>query len=99
VKIYKTTLNQFKNRVRYIEGTRIQIFSLSPSHSPSFSKECLNFEWILTTLVCEGDHRFRHHLTNQNPRKVITLWAEKEMRNLKRLQSIGINAPKQIALN
>jgi len=64
VKIYKTTLNEFKNRERYIEG----------------------------------DRRFRHHLTHQNPRKIITVWAEKEMRNLKRLESVGVNVPKPIAL-
>ena len=31
-----------------------------------------------------GEHRFRHGYAKSNPRKMVKLWAEKEMRNLKR---------------
>ena len=51
VKVYKTTLNEFKTRERYIRG----------------------------------DVRFSDRYSTQNPRKIVHLWAEKEMRNLKRL--------------
>ena len=51
LKVYKTTLNEFKTRDKYIKD----------------------------------DHRFKARFKKQNPRKVIHLWAEKEMRNLKRL--------------
>lgn len=64
VKIFKTTLNEFKNRADYVEG----------------------------------EFRFRHKLSRQNPRKLIKLWAEKEMRNLKRMESQNIPCPTPIRL-
>jgi len=50
IKVFKTTLNEFKNRDRYIKD----------------------------------DYRFKDRFGKQNPRKVVRLWAEKEMHNLKR---------------
>lgn len=50
IKVFKTTLNEFKNRDRYIKD----------------------------------DYRFKERFGKQNPRKVVKLWAEKEMHNLKR---------------
>ncbi|KAJ7175905.1 RIO1-domain-containing protein [Mycena filopes] len=40
-----------------------------------------------------GEHRFRRGYSRHNPRKMVRLWAEKEMRNLKRLRAAGIRAP------
>lgn len=31
-----------------------------------------------------GEYRFRHGYSKSNPRKMVKLWVEKEMRNLKR---------------
>ncbi|KAJ3502889.1 hypothetical protein NLJ89_g8686 [Agrocybe chaxingu] len=39
-----------------------------------------------------GEYRFRRGYS-RNPRKMVRLWAEKEMRNLKRLVAAGIHAP------
>ena len=39
-----------------------------------------------------GEFRFRRGYS-RNPRKMVRLWAEKEMRNLKRLVAAGIHAP------
>lgn len=64
VKIFKTTLTEFKARDKYVEG----------------------------------EHRFRHSLKNQNPRKLIRLWAEKEMRNLKRAEREGLRCPRALVL-
>lgn len=50
VKVFKTTLNEFKTRDRYIKD----------------------------------DHRFKDRFSKQNPRKIIRLWAEKELCNLSR---------------
>ena len=50
LKVFKTTLNEFKNRDRYIKD----------------------------------DYRFKDRFSKLNPRKVIRLWAEKEMHNLTR---------------
>ncbi|KDQ20705.1 hypothetical protein BOTBODRAFT_169429 [Botryobasidium botryosum FD-172 SS1] len=43
-----------------------------------------------------GEYRFRHGYSRRNPRKMVKLWAEKEMRNLKRLSSAGIRCPEPI---
>lgn len=48
LKVFKTTLNDFKNRDRYIKD----------------------------------DYRFIDRFSKLNPRKIIRLWAEKEMHNL-----------------
>ncbi|GLB38338.1 putative protein kinase superfamily, RIO-type Ser Thr kinase family protein [Lyophyllum shimeji] len=40
-----------------------------------------------------GEHRFRRGYSRRNPRKMVRLWAEKEMRNLKRLVAAGIPCP------
>ncbi|WFC99202.1 non-specific serine/threonine protein kinase [Malassezia yamatoensis] len=45
-----------------------------------------------------GEFRFRHGYSRHNPRKMVRLWAEKEMRNLKRLANAGIRAPAPIEL-
>lgn len=51
VKVFKTTLNEFRNRDRYIKD----------------------------------DYRFKDKFGKVNPHKLVQLWAEKEMHNLKRL--------------
>ena len=45
-----------------------------------------------------GEYRFRHGYSKSNPRKMVQLWAEKEMRNLKRLQAAGIPCPEPVLL-
>ena len=40
-----------------------------------------------------GEHRFRHGYCRSNPRKMVKTWAEKEMRNLKRLHTSNIPCP------
>lgn len=44
-----------------------------------------------------GDSRFQR-FCKSNPRKMVKLWAEKEMRNLLRLIAAGIRAPKPLQL-
>ena len=43
-----------------------------------------------------GEHRFRNGYCRKNPRKMVKLWAEKEMRNLKRLQAAKIPSPNPV---
>ena len=45
-----------------------------------------------------GEYRFRHGYARHNPRKMVRLWAEKEMRNLSRLYQNGIACPRPIIL-
>ncbi|TXT15984.1 hypothetical protein VHUM_00487 [Vanrija humicola] len=60
VKIYRTSILNFRSRKSYIEG----------------------------------EHRFRGgYMSAKNPRKMVRLWAEKELRNLRRLVQGGVRAP------
>ncbi|KAH7908043.1 RIO1-domain-containing protein [Hygrophoropsis aurantiaca] len=43
-----------------------------------------------------GEYRFRRGYSRHNPRKMVRMWAEKEMRNLKRLVSAGIYCPEPV---
>ncbi|EJC98445.1 RIO1-domain-containing protein [Fomitiporia mediterranea MF3/22] len=43
-----------------------------------------------------GEHRFRTGYSRHNPRKMVRVWAEKEMRNLKRLAVAGVPGPRPI---
>ncbi|KAM3604043.1 uncharacterized protein V6R79_005645 [Siganus canaliculatus] len=45
-----------------------------------------------------GEFRFRHGYCKGNPRKMVRTWAEKEMRNLIRLQTAGIPSPRPLLL-
>ncbi|XP_066539156.1 serine/threonine-protein kinase RIO3 isoform X2 [Hoplias malabaricus] len=64
LKVFKTTLNEFKNREEYIKD----------------------------------DYRFKDRFSKLNPRKIIRLWAEKEMHNLTRMKKAGIPCPEVIVL-
>jgi len=64
LKVFKTTLNEFKNRDKYIKD----------------------------------DYRFRERFSKLNPRKVIRLWAEKEMHNLARMKKAEIPCPEVVLL-
>ncbi|KAH9854713.1 RIO1 family-domain-containing protein [Lenzites betulinus] len=43
-----------------------------------------------------GEYRFRRGYSRHNPRKMVRVWAEKEMRNLKRLRTAGVRCPDPI---
>jgi RIO kinase 1 len=45
-----------------------------------------------------GEHRWRRGYCKSNPRKMVQVWAEKEMRNYRRLHAAGIPCPKPIAV-
>uniref|UniRef100_A0A673APM3 Serine/threonine-protein kinase RIO1 n=1 Tax=Sphaeramia orbicularis TaxID=375764 RepID=A0A673APM3_9TELE len=45
-----------------------------------------------------GEFRFRHGYCKGNPRKMVRTWAEKEMRNLIRLQTAGVLSPEPLLL-
>lgn len=45
-----------------------------------------------------GEFRFRHGYCKSNPRKMVAVWAEKEVRNLKRLNLAGIFSPVPLIL-
>ncbi|KAH9080678.1 RIO1-domain-containing protein [Lactarius deliciosus] len=43
-----------------------------------------------------GEYRFRRGYNRKNPRKMVRLWAEKELRNLRRLHAAGIPCPEPL---
>ncbi|BGP50129.1 Serine/threonine-protein kinase rio1 [Rhodotorula kratochvilovae] len=43
-----------------------------------------------------GEFRFKGGYARSNPRKMVRLWAEKEMRNLRRMRSAGLRVPEAI---
>jgi RIO kinase 1 len=45
-----------------------------------------------------GEYRFRRGYNKHNPRKMVKIWAEKEMRNLRRLHQAGIPCPEPLLL-
>lgn len=44
------------------------------------------------------DPRFRSGYSKHNPRQMVKVWAEKERRNLLRLNAAGIRSPKALQL-
>ena len=44
-----------------------------------------------------GEFRFRHGYCKSNPRKMVAVWCEKEIRNLKRIRQKGIKCPEPFA--
>lgn len=45
-----------------------------------------------------GEHRWRHGYCKSNPRKMVKVWAEKEMRNYRRIWAAGIPCPQPVLL-
>ena len=45
-----------------------------------------------------GEFRWRHGYCKSNPRKMVRMWAEKEMRNYRRLALAGVPCPEPIQL-
>ncbi|KAF2397946.1 Serine/threonine-protein kinase Rio1 [Trichodelitschia bisporula] len=45
-----------------------------------------------------GEHRFRHGYNKRSNRAMVKVWADKEMRNLKRLHGAGIPCPEPLYL-
>ena len=64
IKVFKTTLNEFKTRDKYIRD----------------------------------DYRFRDRFGKQNPRKIIHMWAEKELHNLMKMFKNGVRVPEAVLL-
>lgn len=75
-------------------------------HSTSKSKQDYAIKIYKTSILVfkdrdkyvTGEYRFRHGYCKHNPRKMVRTWAEKEMRNLVRMYTNGINVPEPILL-
>ena len=51
-------------------------------------------EYLQSKDSFQDDYRFRDRFSKQNPRKVIHMWAEKEMHNLVKMAKGGIRCVK-----
>lgn len=76
-----------------------------PNYADPVPKECV-LKVFKTTLsifkqrdkYIKDDYRFKDRFTKQNSRKMVTLWAEKEMNNLMRLSKAGVPCPNVVSL-
>ncbi len=59
--------------------------------------KCPRTSLLFACRYVSGDPRFRSY-NRGNPRKMVKMWAEKEMRNLARLHSSGIRCPRPLQL-
>ena len=95
--------------VYYAQNTNTQPpLSASTDHTLPFTPvyaECAIKIYKTSILVFKdrdryvsGEHRWRRGYCKSNPRKMVRLWAEKEMRNLKRLNAASIPSPTPILL-
>lgn len=71
--------------------------SPSPEYAIKVFKTTLN-EFQNRDQYIKDDYRFRHRFNKQNPTKVIHMWAEKEIRNLRRMKEANICCPDAILL-
>ena len=54
--------------------------------------------WNYVNVATQDDWRFRDRFSKQNPRKIVLMWAEKEMRNLIKMAKGGIRVPEVVIL-
>lgn len=66
-------------------------------HASLAPSPCLPSSVLPVGRYVVGDSRFQRYCKS-NPRKMVKLWAEKEMRNLARLHAAGIPSPKPLQL-
>jgi len=75
-------------------------------HAKANDGKCLAVKVFKTSILVfkdrdkyvNGEHRFQGNYGKKNPRKMVKLWAEKELRNLRRLHSCNIPCPEPIML-
>lgn len=86
--------------VYYAKGTGIIDPNASSTSTPLAIKELAVKIYKTSILIfkdreryIQGEFRFRHGYCKSNPRKMVALWAEKEVRNLKRIALSGLNVP------
>ena len=93
IKIYKTSILVFKDRDKYVSGEHRwrKGYCKSAIVPDNYSNHGLCHDRkILLTLL--------HFTGKSNPRKMVKVWAEKEMRNYRRLYSAGIPCPTPVLL-
>lgn len=98
IKIYKTSILVFKDRKKCVPHALAKPPADRSSIVCPLAAACDTHTTALVARYVSGDWRFQRGYTASNPRKMVRVWAEKEMRNLARLHSAGIPCPKPHAL-
>jgi len=83
--------------VLYGKGGENEQHPMPPEVAIKIFKTTLN-EYHTREKYLREDFRFKNRYKSLNPRKLVKLWAEKEMFNLQRLQRVGIPCPTPILL-
>ncbi|CAF1507214.1 unnamed protein product [Adineta ricciae] len=83
--------------VLYGKGGNNEQHPMPPEVAVKIFKTTLN-EYHTREKYLREDFRFKNRYKSLNPRKIVKLWAEKEMFNLQRLQRAGIPCPTPVLL-
>lgn len=107
--LYKMINNQLLERVNGVISIGKEAVILHADSDEAYErplpKECV-IKVFKTTLseykqrdkYIKDDYRFKDRIGKQTTRKIIQLWAEKEMHNLVRLKNAGIPCPDVVVL-
>ena len=89
--------------VRFATDTNADDSTTAPLADPSQVKHIALKIFKTSILVFKdrdryvtGEFRFKGGYARSNPRKMVRLWAEKELRNLRRMRSAGLRVPEAI---
>lgn len=108
--LYKLINNGLLERVNGVISTGKEAVILHADSGPNYTEAILPKECVIkvfkTTLsefkqrdkYIKDDYRFKDRFGKQNSKKMVTLWAEKEMHNLMRLKKAGIPCPDVVVL-
>jgi RIO kinase 3 len=83
--------------VLYGKGGQTEQYAMPEEVAIKIFKTTLN-EYHTREKYLREDYRFRNRYKSLNSRKIVKLWAEKEMFNLQRLQRAGIPCPTPVLL-
>ena len=97
---FNNCTQRYRYRISFPPYRILRPTSTTPSHpqrptSPSKSTKTSILVFKGWDRYVTGEHRF-HRGYSKNPRKMIKLWTEKEMRNLRRLNAAGIRSPEPV---
>lgn len=104
IKVYKTSILVFKDRDRcgHFGSTHFRcILNLNEAVCTStfvIERQQTSSLCLFHIRYVSGDYRFKTGYCRSNPRKMVKMWAEKELRNLARLKAAGLNVPAPIQL-
>ncbi|GAA5944643.1 hypothetical protein JCM3775_005863 [Rhodotorula graminis] len=90
--------------VRFAPDTAADDSTSAPLVDPSSQVKHIALKIFKTSILVfkdrdryvTGEFRFKGGYARSNPRKMVRLWAEKELRNLRRMRSAGLRVPEAI---